>query len=152
MASPDGAAGKFYQIFREEIVMILHNLFQRTDADKILHHSSYKTVQAWHQREHKKHQHTLIYIDQKAFSKISVDILIIFCLLRKKIPSKSTFENRRVYCGSQFIWRYSAHVRDGRTVRTALAMAAGASARQLVTLSPQKMGLVDIHQGMHPNK
>lgn len=37
MASPDGAAGKFYQIFREEIVMILHNLIQRTDADKILH-------------------------------------------------------------------------------------------------------------------
>lgn len=46
MASPDGAAGKFYQIFREEIVMILHNLFQRIDADKILHHSSYETVLA----------------------------------------------------------------------------------------------------------
>lgn len=46
MASPDGAAGKSYQIFSEEIVLILHNLLQRTDADKRLHHSSYKTVRA----------------------------------------------------------------------------------------------------------
>lgn len=46
MVPPDGAAGKSYQIFSEEIVLILHNLLQRTDADKILHHSSYKTERA----------------------------------------------------------------------------------------------------------
>lgn len=141
MASPDGAAGKSYQIFSEEIVLILHNLLQRTDADKRLHHSSYKTVRAWYQRQHKKEQQTLIYRDQKALSKTSVDISITLCLLWKKIPNKSNFENRRVYCGSQFIWRSSARGSDGRTVWTALVMASGARERRLITFESSENGI-----------
>lgn len=41
-AGPDGFTSEFQQMFKEEMMTILHNLFQKTEAERKLANSFYK--------------------------------------------------------------------------------------------------------------
>lgn len=55
---PNGFIGEFYQVFKEEIIRILYNFFQRVDAERIFPNSSYKAsitlIKKIRQRYYKK--------------------------------------------------------------------------------------------------
>ena len=43
---PDGVTGKFYQTFKEEIIPVLYNLFQTTEAEGVRSNSFYEAAAA----------------------------------------------------------------------------------------------------------